>query len=259
MLLVIDVGNTNIVLGVYEGYSLICDFRLNTIKNKTSDEYAMSITEILHANDIKKSEIEDVIVASVVPDVMHSIENAIKKYFNLKPIIIDDNCDLGIKINHDNTKTIGADRIVNSVAGIKKYGVPLIIIDIGTAITFDVIDENSVYQGGAIIPGIGISSEALFLKTAKLPRVELYKPEKIVAKNTMDNIRVGMVIGYIGLIEKLIDEIVKEMKFDGSKLKVVATGGYSSLISKDINKIDIIDKKLTLDGMLEIYKMKKGL
>ena len=247
MLLVIDVGNTNIVLGVYEGYSLICDFRLNTIKNKTSDEYAMSITEILHANDIKKSEIEDVIVASVVPDVMHSIENAIKKYFNLKPIIIDDNCDLGIKINHDNPKTIGADRIVNSVAGIKKYGVPLIIIDIGTAITFDVIDENSVYQGGAIIPGIGISSEALFLKTAK------------VAKNTMDNIRVGMVIGYIGLIEKLIDEIVKEMKFDSSKLKVVATGGYSSLISKDINKIDIIDKKLTLDGMLEIYKMKKGL
>ena len=135
----------------------------------------------------------------------------------------------------------------------------MIIIDIWTAFTFDVIDENSVYQGGAIIPGIGISSEALFLKTAKLPRVELYKPEKIVAKNTMDNIRVGMVIGYIGLIEKLIDEIVKEMKFDSSKLKVVATGGYSSLISKDINKIDIIDKKLTLDGMLEIYKMKKGL
>ena len=252
MLLVIDVGNTNIVLGVYQGYSLICDFRLNTIKNKTSDEYAMSITEILHANDIKKSEIDDV-------DVMHSIENAIKKYFNLKPIIIDDNCDLGIKINHDNPKTIGADRIVNSVAGIKKYGVPLIIIDIGTAITFDVVDENSIYQGGAIIPGIGISSEALFLKTAKLPRVELYKPERIVAKNTMDNIRVGMVIGYIGLIEKLIDEVVKEMNFDVSKLKVVATGGYSSLITKDIDKINIIDKKLTLDGMLEIYKMKKGL
>ena len=235
MLLVIDVGNTNIVLGVYQGYSLICDFRLNTIKNKTSDEYAMSITEILHANDIKKSEIDDVVVASVVPDVMHSIENAIKKYFNLKPIIIDDNCDLGIKINHDNPKTIGADRIVNSVAGIKKYGVPLIIIDIGTAITFDVVDENSIYQGGAIIPGIGISSEALFLKTAKLPRV------------------------YIGLIEKLIDEVVKEMNFDVSKLKVVATGGYSSLITKDIDKINIIDKKLTLDGMLEIYKMKKGL
>ena len=251
MLLVIDVGNTNIVLGVYEGYSLICDFRLNTIKNKTSDEYAMSITEILHANDIKKSEIDDVVVASVVPDVMHSIENAIKKYFNLKPIIIDDNCD--------NPKTIGADRIVNSVAGIKKYGVPLIIIDIGTAITFDVVDENSIYQGGAIIPGIGISSEALFLKTAKLPRVELFKPERIVAKNTMDNIRVGMVIGYIGLIEKLIDEVVKEMNFDVSKLKVVATGGYSSLITKDIDKINIIDKKLTLDGMLEIYKMKKGL
>ena len=225
MLLVIDVGNTNIVLGVYEGYSLICDFRLNTIKNKTSDEYAMSITEILHANDIKKSEIDDVVVASVVPDVMHSIENAIEKYFNLKPIIIDDNCDLGIKINHDNPKTIGADRIVNSVAGIKKYGVPLIIIDIGTAITFDVVDENSIYQGGAIIPGIGISSEALFLKTAKLPRVELYKPERIVAKNTMDNIRVGMVIGYIGLIEKLIDEIVKEMKFEGDRLSLVDTEG----------------------------------
>lgn len=258
MLLVIDVGNTNIVLGVYNKENLICDFRLNTIKNKTSDEYALSIMDILHANNINKSKINDVIIASVVPDVMHSIENAIKKYLNLKPIVVENNISLGIEINHDNPETIGADRLVNCIAGIKKYKGPLIIIDIGTAITFDVVDEKEVYQGGAIVAGIGISSEALFLKTAKLPKVELFKPQKVVGKNTIDNIRSGMVIGYIGLIEKLIDEIIKEMNFS-KKPKVIATGGYSSLLSKHIDKIDIIDKKLTLDGLLEIYKLKKGI
>lgn len=252
MLLVIDVGNTNIVLGVYRDENLVCDFRISTIKNKTSDEYALSIMDILNANNIKKSDIKDVIIASVVPDVMHSIENAIKRYLNLKPIVVENNSVLGLEINHDNPQTIGADRIVNSISGIKKYGFPLIIIDIGTAITFDVIDNNGVYQGGSIVPGIGISSEALFMKTAKLPKVELYKPDNVVGKNTVDNIRSGMVIGYIGLIEKLIDEIAKEMSFDS--YKVVATGGYASLISKHIEKIDIIDKYLTLDGLLEIYK-----
>ena len=258
MLLVIDVGNTNIVLGVYNKENLICDFRLNTIKNKTSDEYALSIMDILHANNINKSKINDVIIASVVPDVMHSIENAIKKYLNLKPIVVENNISLGIEINHDNPETIGADRLVNCIAGIKKYKGPLIITDIGTAITFDVVDEKEVYQGGAIVAGIGISSEALFLKTAKLPKVELFKPKKVVGKNTIDNIRSGMVIGYIGLIEKLIDEIIKEMNFS-KKPKVIATGGYSSLLSKHIDKIDVIDKKLTLDGLLEIYKLKKGI
>ena len=196
--------------------------------------------DILDANSIKKSDIKDVIIASVVPDVMHSIENAIKKYLNLKPIILDNNLELGIKINHDNPKTIGADRIVNCVSGIKKYGYPLIIIDIGTAITFDVIDENAIYQGGAIVPGIGISSEALFLKTAKLPKVELVKPKKVIGKNTVDNIRSGMVIGYIGLIEKIIYEIEKELNM--KNINVVATGGYSSLISVHIERINHIKR-----------------
>lgn len=258
MLLVIDVGNTNIVLGVYNKENLICDFRLNTIKNKTSDEYALSIMDILHANNINKSKINDVVIASVVPDVMHSIENAIKKYLNLKPIVLCDNLSLPIKINHDNPETIGIDRLVNCIAGIKKYKSPLIIIDIGTAITFDVVDDENIYQGGAIVSGIGISSEALFLKTAKLPKVELFKPSRVVCKNTVDNIRSGMVIGYIGLIEKLITEMKNEMNFS-KNLKVIATGGYVSLISKHIKMIDVIDKKLTLDGLCEIYKIKRGI
>lgn len=258
MLLVIDVGNTNIVLGVYNKENLICDFRINTIKNKTSDEYALTIMDILRANNINKSKINDVMIASVVPDVMHSIENAIKKYLNLKPIIVDDNLSLGIKINHENPQTIGADRLVNCISAIKKYSAPFIIVDIGTAITFDVVDKDEIYQGGAIVSGIGISSEALFLKTAKLPKVELYKPDKVICKNTVDNIRSGMVIGYIGLIEKLIDEMKKEMNFS-ENFKVIATGGYSSLLSKYISRIDIIDKNLTLDGLLEIYKKKRGI
>lgn len=207
---------------------------------------------ILRENSITSSQIKDVIIASVVPDVMHSIENAIRKYLNLSPIVIMNNENIDLEINCDNPKSVGADRVVNCIAGIKKYGYPLIIIDIGTAITIDVVDENRVYQGGSIIPGIGISSEALFLKTAKLPKVELVKPEKVVGKNTIDNIRSGMVIGYIGLLEKLITETIKEMNFDNS-VKVISTGGYSSLISKYIESIDIIDKNLTLDGLLEIY------
>lgn len=212
---------------------------------------------ILNANSIKSSEIDDVIIASVVPDVMHSIENAIRKYLNLEPIVIANNEEIDLEVNCDNPKAVGADRIVNCVAGIKKYGYPLIIVDIGTAITIDVVDENCIYQGGAIFPGIGISSEALFMRTAKLPKVELVKPEKVVGKNTIDNIRSGMVIGYIGLIEKLIDETIREMKFDENNIKVICTGGYSNLISKDIDKIDIIDKRLTLYGLLEIYKSKR--
>lgn len=253
MLLVIDVGNTNIVLGVYKEKELLYDWRVATSKDRTSDEYGMLVEQILNYHGIKIEELESVIISSVVPSLMHTLPTMCVKYLNIEPIVVGPGVKTGMNIKYDNPREVGADRIVNAVAGYEKYGGPLIIVDIGTAITFCAISKEGEYLGGAIVPGINISAEALFLRTAKLPKVEIVKPECVIAKNTINSIQSGIVYGYIGLVDKLIEEMKKEMD-GGENAKVIATGGFSSLIAAESKYIEHIDKLLTLEGLRIIFE-----
>ena len=255
MLLVFDVGNTNMVLGIYEDKKLIKDWRINTDKDKTSDEYGMLISNLFKHDDVNMDEIEDVIISSVVPNVMHSLENFCIKYCNKKPLVVGPGIKTGLNIKYDNPKQVGADRIVNAVAGIEKYGYPLILVDFGTGTTFCAISEKGEYLGGTIAPGIKISSEALFQRASKLPRVELQKPGMAICKSTVSAMQSGIIYGYVGLVEKIISMIKEELNC--GPVKVVATGGLSSLIASETDSIDYVDKFLTLEGLRVIYEKNK--
>lgn len=255
MLLVFDVGNTNMVIGVYEGRTLVKDWRIRTDIHKTSDEYGMIIGNLLAHDKIDIKSIDDVIISSVVPNVMHALENFCIKYCEKKPMIVGPGIKTGLNIKYDNPKQVGADRIVNAVAAIEKYGNPLIIVDFGTATTFCAISEKSEYLGGTICPGLKISSEALFNGAAKLPRVELVKAGKTICKTTVEAMQSGIIYGYVGQVEKIISMMKKEL---GSEdVKVIATGGLSSLIHSETDSIDYIDKFLTLEGLRLIYGKNK--
>ena len=229
MLLVFDVGNTNMVLGIYKDNELIKDWRINTDKEKTSDEYGMLISNLFKYDNIDMNEIKDVIISSVVPNVMHSLENFCIKYCNKQPLIVGPGIKTGLNIKYDNPKQVGADRIVNAVAGIEKYGYPLILVDFGTATTFCAISERGEYLGGTIAPGIKISSEALFQRASKLPRVELLKPGTTICKSTVTAMQSGIIYGYVGLVDKIISMMKDELNCEG--IKVVATGGLANLNS----------------------------
>ena len=252
MLLVIDVGNTNIVLGAYEGDDLLYDWRIATSKDRTSDEYGMLVEQILNHNGIKIEELNHVIISSVVPSLMHTLSAMCIKYLQIEPLIVGPGVKTGMNIKYDNPREVGADRIVNAVAGYEKYGGPLIIVDIGTAITFCAISREGDYLGGAIVPGISISAEALFLRTAKLPKVEIAKPDHVIAKNTVNSIQAGIVYGYIGLVDRLIEKMIEELGEED--VKVIATGGFSSLIAAESKYIEEIDKLLTLEGLKKIFE-----
>ena len=255
MLLVFDVGNTNMVIGIYKDKSLVKDWRICTDIHKTSDEYGMLIGNLLAHDNIDIKSIDDVIISSVVPNVMHALENFCIKYCDKKPMIVGPGIKTGLNIKYDNPKQVGADRIVNAVAAIEKYGSPLIIVDFGTATTFCAISDKAEYLGGTICPGLKISSEALFNGAAKLPRVELIKPGKTICKATVEAMQAGIIYGYVGQVEKIISMMKKEL---GSEdIKVVATGGLSSLIHSETDSIDYIDKDLTLEGLKLIYEKNK--
>ncbi|KXI11891.1 type III pantothenate kinase [Peptostreptococcus anaerobius] len=256
MLLVFDVGNTNMVLGVYDGSKLISDWRINTDPNKTSDEYGVLIKNLFDSSKVDMTLVDSIIISSVVPAVMHSLENFCMKYCGISPLIVGPGIKTGLNIKYDDPKMVGADRIVNAVAAIAKYKKPLIIIDFGTATTYCAISGKGEYLGGVIAPGIKISSEALFQKASKLPRVEIVKPECIICKDTISSIQAGLVYGYAGQCEKIV-ELMKEELGDDEVL-VIGTGGLANMIATQTDVMDYVDGDLTLEGLRLIYEKNKA-
>ncbi len=252
MLITIDVGNTNITVGVFKEEEIKATFRITTKMPRTSDEYGMLLLNLLEQNEISSKEIKDVIIASVVPKVMHSLETAIRKYLHISPINIEPGIKTGIRIAIDNPKQVGADRIVDAAAAYGLYGGPILAIDFGTATTYDLIDDKGTFITGITAPGILTSAKALWEDAAKLPEIEIKKPESIMAKDTISSMQAGLIYGQIGQTEYIIKQIKKESGLE--ELKVVATGGLGRIIAQETDLIDVYDAALTLKGMLLIYK-----
>lgn len=257
MLLVIDVGNTNITLGIFRGEELQGSFRMTTKLSRTSDEFGIFICNLFKTRGIEPSDIEDVIIASVVPKIMYSLTSGIIKYLGKNPIIVGAGTKTGIKINIANPKEIGADRVVDAVAGYELYGGPVIVIDFGTATTYDLIMEDGTFAAGITSPGLQICANALWNETARLPEIEIRRPESILAKDTVSSMQAGLVYGCIGQTEYIVERIRKESGI--RNLKVVATGGLGKLIAESTDSIDVYDPLLTLKGLRLIYhKCRKG-
>lgn len=254
MLLVIDIGNTNITLGLYDDNELLGTYRLTTWFKRTSDEYGFMITHFLQASNVKTSDIDDVIISSVVPKIMHSFTNSIRKYVHKIPLIVGPGIKTGISIKMDNPKEMGADRIVDAVGAHFTYGGDILVIDFGTATTFEYVNAQGEYLGGCITPGIEISAQALTSNTAKLPEVEIKPTTKILGSNTIAGMQAGIFFGNIGQCEYIIQKFKEETQKD---LKVIATGGLGRIISENTNYIDIYDPDLTFKGLRIIYEKQK--
>ena len=252
MLLVIDVGNTHITLGVCEKEELKGTFRMTTRQSRTSDEYGILMCNMLEYRGIRKELVDDVIISSVVPDVMHSLTSGVIKYFHTKPYHVGPGCKTGIRINAINPKEIGADRIVDAVAAYELYGGPVLVLDFGTATTYDLITEDGCFAAGITSPGIEISAKALWQDAAKLPKIAIEKPASILAKETISSMQAGLVYGYIGQVEYIVKKVQEESKIEN--LKVVATGGLGKLIADETDAIDVYDAQLTLKGLRIIYE-----
>lgn len=252
MLLTIDVGNTNITLGVFDGEAIVGTFRINTKITRTSDEYGVVIGELMELNHIERDGISDVIIASVVPALMHSLTSAIIKYFNVRPVIVEAGIKTGIRVATENPKQIGADRIVDAAAAYHLYGGPVLVLDFGTATTYDMVDVNGAFVAGVTAPGIRISAKALWQDAAKLPEIEIKKPKSILAKETISSMQAGLVYGQIGQTEYIVKNMIKESGYE--KVKVVATGGLGGMIAKETDCIDVYDPELTLKGMRLIFE-----
>ncbi|XMB85720.1 type III pantothenate kinase [Mycoplasmatota bacterium WC44] len=251
MLLTVDVGNTNILLGLYKDDEIEHYFRLKTDIQRTSDEYASELIQLFNYNNINFKDLDGVIVSSVVPPVDYSLINFIKKYIGIEPIVIGPGIKTGLKIKYDDPKQVGADRIVNAVSAYEKYKSSLVIVDFGTATTFCAVSSKGEYLGGVISPGLKISLEALYSKASKLPRTEIKKPKNVIGTNTMESMQSGIVYGYAGLVDKIVSEIKKEMNEES--VKVIATGGLARTISEYTDTIDEVDSFLTLEGLRILY------
>ncbi|WMX55815.1 type III pantothenate kinase [Peribacillus sp. R9-11] len=251
MIFVLDVGNTNTVLGVYDEDILKYHWRIETSRNKTEDEYGMVIKSLLQHEGLSFDQFDGIIISSVVPPIMFALERMCKKYFGIKPLIVGPGIKTGLNIKYENPREVGADRIVNAVAGIQEYGSPLIIVDFGTATTYCYINEDKQYMGGAIAPGINISTEALYSKAAKLPRIEINRPDGVIGKNTVSAMQAGILYGYVGQVEGIVNRIKAQSNLEPM---VIATGGLATLIANESTVIDVVEPFLTLKGLQLIYK-----
>jgi type III pantothenate kinase len=260
MLLVLDVGNTNTVLGVFRVSSedgetrngpLIAHWRVSTTKTQTVDEYGVLFRNLFAMSGIEFTEVKGTVISSVVPPLDSTLRDVCERYFQSKPLFIEPGVKTGMPVHYDNPAEVGADRIVNSVAAYEKFGGPCIVVDFGTATTFDVVSKNGEYLGGVITPGIGISADALFSRTARLPRVDVRKPPRVLATNTVGSVQSGLYYGYLGLIDGILERLMAEL---GEKVAVVATGGLASLMGSGSKYIREVDDLLTLDGLRIIYE-----
>jgi len=255
MLLVVDVGNTNITLGVFDGDELNGTFRMTTKLPRTSDEYGIELRQLIECQGLKSTDIKDIIVASVVPDVMHSLGSAMIKYFGIKPMIVSAGIKTGIRVVTENPKQVGADRIVDAVAAYNIYGGPVIVIDFGTATTYDIVGPDGTFEGAVIAPGIRTSAQALWGGAAMLPAIDIRKPASIIGKETVSSMQAGIVYGQIGQAEYIVKKIREESGYLDAK--VVASGGLGNIIAKETDFIDYYDPQLTLKGLKMIFEKNK--
>lgn len=260
MLLAFDIGNTNIVLGVFNQGELVTSWRIETDNHKSTDEYGMIVNQLFAYENLKLEDIDDIIISTVVPSVLFTIQHLSQKYFNKQAIIVESGVKTGLIVKYDNPKQVGADRIVNAVAAYEKYGGPLVIIDFGTATTFCAVTDKAEYLGGTIAPGVKIAAESLFEKTSKLPKVELEDPGHTICKNTIQSMQSGLVYGHMGIVEFIVKKMKEELRVHCPEAKeaiVVATGGLAAMIEAGVDCIDHVDRMLTLEGLQIIYEKNK--
>lgn len=255
MLLAMDVGNTNVTLGIYDGETLKATWRLATDLEKQADEYGVVMLTLLQHAGLATDDISEAVMACVVPDVEPVFNTVCSRYFGVRPLSVHAGVRTGLRIMYDTPRDVGADRVADAVAAIHLYGPPLIVVDLGTGTVFDAINKDGDYLGGAIAPGIGIASEALFRRAAKLRRVELTRPQAAIGRNTMTSVQSGILFGYVGLIEGIVERMKAEI---GEDTKVVCTGGYAEIFGRETTAIDIVNTNLTLEGLRLIYELNKG-
>lgn len=255
MLLVVDVGNTQTVLGLYEGEHLVHDFRIESSEGRTLDELHVLLRSLLSVAEVERDEIAAAIIASVVPAMTDTFTRAVSLAFGVEPLVVGPGIKTGMPILYENPREVGADRIVNAVAAYAIVGGAVIVVDFGTATTFDVVSEKGEYLGGVIAPGIRISADALFAHAAKLPRVEVAKPPRVVGRNTIHSMQSGIVYGYVGLVDGIVERIRAEL---GIELAVIATGGLARLVEPESHSIERVEEYLTLDGLRLLYERNRG-
>ena len=256
MLLAVDVGNTNTVFAAYDGERFIANWRIRTEGRRTGDEYFVWLSQLMNHAKVPRDSITDIVIASVAPETLFNLRQLANEYFNTTPLVVGEpDVDLGVEVRTDRPSEVGADRVVNALAAYRSDGPNLIVVDFGTATTFDVIDEDGAYAGGVIAPGVNLSSEALFQATSKLPRIDIAKPQRVVGLDTVPAMQSGLFWGYVGLIDGICRRIKSERE---QKMTVIATGGLSTLFVQGCEEIDRVDQDLTLRGLIEIHRLNAG-